>query len=364
MAARMNLDRALAGDEFAVDVDAIERSLADLWKAEGEASEAAVTRAALWNVIAHAESDSHRMLAASTLSEVAGAIPQRAIIVHADPRAEAAMSAWISANCTVAGQGRQVCSEEITIVASGERRAHVPSLVRALLIPELPVAAWWIGDLPSGRDEYILDFLDVADRLLIDSHDFDTIDDLKLVEQISRSSATAPADLTWARMQDLFTATASIFDPAENRKLLEEIRSITMTVRDDGTFGSRVESLYYAGWLAAQLGWRVDGSAVVRPSGAEVNFQVEKSSTAGGDRTLVKIRLECGNGVIAEIDRAPGGESVTGVIRNEEALPPVLTRSFDRGAPHLLSRLLSHTYDDRVYGRVLPVARAMDALVR
>lgn len=361
----MNRERALAGDELAVDVDEIERHLADLWKAEGEAAESAVTRAALWNVIAHSESDSHRALAASTLSSLSGSIPQRSIIVHADPLvAGAGMSAWISANCSVAGHGRQVCSEEIMIVASGERRAHVPSLVRALLIPEMPVAAWWLGDMPAGRDDYILDLLDVADRLLVDSHDFDAVDDLRLVELIAKNSSTAPADLTWARMEDLRTATAAVFDPEETRGLLKEIREIWLAVRGSDIFGSRVESLYYVAWLTAQLGWRIDGATIRNASGGEVRLRLEKLDAGGGDRTLEKVRIECADGIVAEIERDAAGDAVTGVIRNGGGLPAVLTRSMDRGAPHLLSRLLSHTYDDRVYGRVLPIARAMDAILR
>ena len=72
----------------------------------------------------------------------AAAVPQRTIIVRADPDAEAELSSWISANCHIGGDGKRVCSEEIAIVAGGTRVTRVPPLVNALLIPDMPVALW------------------------------------------------------------------------------------------------------------------------------------------------------------------------------------------------------------------------------
>ena len=54
-------DRAFAGEQLEVDVAAIERSLADLWKSES-GNEGTVTRAALWNVVAHAATEEHLSL--------------------------------------------------------------------------------------------------------------------------------------------------------------------------------------------------------------------------------------------------------------------------------------------------------------
>src|SRR6185436_16220950 len=96
-------------------------------------------------------------------------VPQRTIVIRANPAGDPEMSSWISANCHLLGAGKQVCSEEIAIVAGGERIHRVPPLVNALLIPDMPVAFWWIGDLPIEHEFYVEALLEPADRLIVDS---------------------------------------------------------------------------------------------------------------------------------------------------------------------------------------------------
>ncbi|HEX7831856.1 MAG TPA: glucose-6-phosphate dehydrogenase assembly protein OpcA, partial [Thermoanaerobaculia bacterium] len=138
---------ATALNDVVVDVSKIEKELADLWRAEQHDGERAVTKAALWNVIAHTWTSQEHSRATEVLAQASAAVPQRTIVVHADPHEEEGeISSWISANCHLVGGGqKQVCSEEVSIVASGERVNHVAPLVKALLLPDMPVAVWWVG---------------------------------------------------------------------------------------------------------------------------------------------------------------------------------------------------------------------------
>lgn len=353
-----DLDQAFAGEQLEVDISAIERSLADLWKNEA-GTEGAVTRAALWNVVAHAETEQQRDLAANTLSSVSGTVPQRSIIVEASVASDERLSAWISANCTVFGGGKQVCSEEITITAGGGRVAHVPSLVRALLIPEMPVAAWWIGDLPLGRDEYIADFLDVADRLIIDSHAFDSAADLDLVLHIASTTSTAPADLTWVRLEDLRVATAALFDSESMRPRIEMLRKVTIRAHGDHLFGAAVEPLYFAAWLVAQLRQTIHEGRVTGKHGGDIEYRIERVSGGSNDRSVDSVTIDFADGSSATVDRSRDDSSVRSSVSGAEALPPTITRVVARDLPDLMKRLLSHTYDDRVFGRVLRVAKEL-----
>jgi len=348
-------DRAFAGEQLEVDVAAIERSLADLWKSES-GNEGAVTRAALWNVVAHATTEEHRVLAANTLSATSGSVPQRSIIVEASASSEERLSAWISANCTIVSGGKQVCSEEITISASGSRVLNVPSLVRALLIPEMPVAAWWIGDLPIGRDDYVIDLLDVADRLVVDSHAFDSAEDLALVERIAATTSTAPADLTWVRLEDLRIATASLFDSDAMRSRLQMIKQVKIRAHGDELFGAFVEPLYFAGWLAAQLGQTIRDGKVEGQNGV-VEYSIDHVSGGSNDRSVESITLEFSDGSAAIVERVPGELAVRSSIVSSETMPSTVTRIVHRELPQLMTRLLSHTYDDQVFSRVLPLTR-------
>jgi glucose-6-phosphate dehydrogenase assembly protein OpcA len=73
----------------------------------------------------------------------------------------------------------------VVIVAAGERVHHVPPLVQSLLLPDMPVAVWWLGDLPDEH-EYIETLLDPADRLIVDSSHFDA----RAISSWSRASAS------------------------------------------------------------------------------------------------------------------------------------------------------------------------------
>src|SRR5687767_8750219 len=98
-----------------VDVASIERQLAELWRAEKQEGERAVTRAALWNVVAHTWNATEHARATEVLARASAKVPQRTIVVRADPRGSADIASWISANCHLVGGGRQVCSEEVVI---------------------------------------------------------------------------------------------------------------------------------------------------------------------------------------------------------------------------------------------------------
>src|SRR5258705_5696499 len=96
--------------DIRVDVTAIEKSLSELWRGEKKEGDHAVTRAALWNVVAHTSSSEHHATASETLCVASAAVPQRTIVVRANPNADADLASWISANCHRIGGGQQVCS--------------------------------------------------------------------------------------------------------------------------------------------------------------------------------------------------------------------------------------------------------------
>src|SRR5207248_6431738 len=240
--------------ERPVDVAQIERSLADLWRSEKDGDHA-VTRAALWNVVAHTSSSEHHAQATAVLGRASASVPQRTIVIHADAAAPPSMSSWISANCHLVGGGKQMCSEEIAIVAGGDRIHRVPPLVNALLLPDMPVAVWWMGDLPNEHEEYVETLLEPADRLIVDSSCFDSPRDLELVSRVAAQTTTIPADLNWVRLEEWRAATASVFDPPHMRGRLATMRRVRVAAgaKEENFFGDASESLLYAAWLTVQV---------------------------------------------------------------------------------------------------------------
>jgi len=331
-----------------VDVNAIEKSLSDLWRGEKKEGDHAVTRAALWNVVAHTSSSDQHAMASETLGRASASVPQRTIVVRANPAGEPELTSWISANCHRIGGGQQVCSEEIAIVAGGAYIHRVPPVVNALLIPDMPVAVWWIGDLPSEHESYVESLLEPADRLVVDSVHFDSPADLALVSRVAEQTTTAPADLNWVRLEEWRVAAASVFDPPQMRQRLRSIRSVrVVAVAQSAFFGEAVESLLFAAWLTAQAG-RIGSEETI-----DYRFERREGGEAGGVGA-VEIGFQDGSSASIMRDRERGVlvANVDGMV----SVPESVTRSLHQNTDELIVRQLKRSDSDRVLVKTLAVA--------
>lgn len=333
--------KAVTGDDIPVNANTIEKRLADIWREEQGEEKDAVTRAALWNVVAHTWTFEQHSHATNILARASASVPQRAIVIRADPRGRDELSSWISTNCHLVGEGRQVCSEEVSIVAAGERMHHVPPLVHSLLLPDMPVAVWWLGDLPGDHHAYAERLLDPADRLIVDSAHFDSAADLDLICRIAEETTTALADLNWARLEEWRAATAAVFDPPAMRERLHAIRNVHVSIGDGTSFGSRSDALLYVSWLTAQ-------------TGAEIPFDFVREGASSGmnavdihftDNSIALIRGDHERGVV--VANSDGTETAVDCV----------TRSLAHDEENLIVRLLQRPEADRVYLKALRAAR-------
>jgi glucose-6-phosphate dehydrogenase assembly protein OpcA len=339
-------DNIASGEEVQVDSASIEQTLAELWRVEKRDDDQAVTRAALWNVVAHSATSQHHAEASETLGKASIAVPQRTIVVHADPTAASEMSSWISSNCHLLGEGKQVCSDEIKIVAGGDRVARVPPLVSALLIPDMPVAVWWLGDLPHENPEYVEALLEPADRLIVDSSFFDNPADLELVAGVAQRTTTAPADLNWIRLEEWRVATASLFDPPPMRAKLRDVRRIRIVadVMQSNYFGEKIESLLFASWVLAQAGCEIDR--------VEIEIEQRQSQRLG----LLRVDVTIDDGSSATIERDMERGILVTSYDGQTIVPDGVTRARKRTIDELIVRELKDPASDRLLLKVLPVS--------
>jgi glucose-6-phosphate dehydrogenase assembly protein OpcA len=334
--------------ELPVNYSAIEKSLAELWRSEKQGDQA-VMRAALWNVVAHTTNPRDHSNASETLSRASESVPQRAIVIRADPHGPSEITSWISANCHLVAGEKQVCSEEVAIVAGGTRVRHIPPLVSALLIPDMPVAVWWIGDLPNDDYAYVETLLTTADHLIVDSSHFDSVSDVVWLRQIAEKTFTAPADLNWLRLEDWRIATASLFDPRAMRERLLKIRRMRIVTSEgeNDLFGTWIESLYFAAWINAQCDLR-------RINEIEYDFSVEKSPCEAGSITRVQLEFTGGSDAMIQRDHEKG--VLTATIDGTTQTFDSVTRLLGRSTHDVIVRQLKRPESDRVFVKVLPVA--------
>lgn len=232
------LERFAAGERFAVDPDAIERELASVWQEAGRSAErrTPVTRACLWNVVLHPDGGHLDGLARDLPRHLAS----RALVLGAAEAGAPELRSYISANCILApGGGKLVCSEEIRLEATPEGRHHLPGLVRALLVPGVPVAAVFAG--PVGGDPISEALLRVADRVVVFAGP-------EAPGCSSQREAEAPTqiDLRWHGQRELRRAVASLFEGGASANDLHRVEVAAAPERR-GAAGLLV------GWMADRL---------------------------------------------------------------------------------------------------------------
>ncbi|MFO0616565.1 MAG: glucose-6-phosphate dehydrogenase assembly protein OpcA [Polyangiaceae bacterium] len=278
-------DRFTRGADIGVDVTMIERELASLWR-QASSDDRAVTRACSWNLLIHVAEGEDVDAARALVDKVVMPVPSRAIVLVPRPNdAGKEVEAFVSANCQVApgGKGKLLCSEEITILTRGVGDRLVPSLVRALLVPDVPTALLWIG--PPPADPRQIPYFECVDRLIFDSAKW--IGPSAAMERTyagiraeSRASVSL-VDLAWLRAGFLRSMLATMFDPPTGSGPLERVTELVVSGATGGNSTARI----FAAWFASRLGWSTGripdrGTKAKTKSGGEVSIVVDGEARA------------------------------------------------------------------------------------
>jgi glucose-6-phosphate dehydrogenase assembly protein OpcA len=239
------LERFTAGSAIGVDVEGIERELASLWR-QSATSSTAVTRACSWNLVVLADDATLERVKAMADAMVVS-VPSRTLIFHHRPHATGKeLEAFVTANCRLLpGGGKLLCSEEITIESRGKGSDYLPSLTRALLVPDIPTAVLCAG-LPK-ETALLQELVKVADRLIIDSRH---VEHLQSVERLGNALLRV-ADLAWLRSAPWRLAAAAAFDPPVDASVLFKLQKVKVNRPAEQT----AEAKLLLGWLASRLSW-------------------------------------------------------------------------------------------------------------
>jgi glucose-6-phosphate dehydrogenase assembly protein OpcA len=207
--------------------------------------------------------------AGGVLEGIGGSRPLRAIMLI--PGSGRPM-ATVSSNCWDTG-GREICSEQVTIEGA---EVALPSAVAYLLVPDLPVFAWWQGTIPDDGSAVFGPLAAMANRLIVDSD----IAGIEAIERISLQSEGI-VDLAWARTAAWREAMAGLFDAPHRRRALGRLIGVEVV-------GPRNEAKLLAGWLRSRLDRQIglDGRPAKRLRRIELvcgdeTFYVEREARAG-----------------------------------------------------------------------------------
>ena len=300
-----------------VEIGRIDKELGKLWEESGDTK----TRASLVNLAIYTEDQGGVAPYNTMISDIASQHACRALLILANPAAESRAQAWITAHCHLADKGqRQVCSEQITFQLDGDTIAALPNIVFSHLDSDLPLYFWWRGDFRAPINKELWTWID---RLIYDSSEWtDLPTQLALLHEVADSvtERTVLRDLNWTRLFGARVALAQLFDHSCALARLKTIKKVTVGSQHRST------SLILLGWLAAQLGWKLqtllDQKFFATADGRHVDFEL--TETPGADIGHCLIEAE---DATFELHREPGAEYYNAHIKGTAITESSLTMS-------------------------------------
>jgi glucose-6-phosphate dehydrogenase assembly protein OpcA len=368
------------GEPRPAQVADLEAELSALWRsvAEGPGSQA-VIRACALNLLVYVESEEEGREVSNVISQVTLQNPCRAIVMIIEPiSSRTAVTAWISAHChlPVAGE-KQVCSEEISVAASGDAVADLASVVVPLTVSGLPVYLWW----RAGRYQPLPPFnqiLRISDHVFVDSARFpDPPADLSSFSaQVEKSSGDiAFSDLNWTRLTPWRELVAQCFDPAELHPCLERLSEVRVEYErgPDGGAGGLGRALLITGWLAGRLGWAPRGYSISSADGVRLLIFKSGSLLVRVNAVPVEVAASCPSGLVSLTLKTEGSPAVSFALVSQPECNGVLARTELAGRPplehtsrletagevELLNEELKFASRDRIYEQVLSMVARM-----
>lgn len=304
----------------AADPAAIERELAQLWRAEVEtlkrlgADETTLARVLLLTLAVYSPSPELAEQARAVAIGINPRQPARAIIMEiltsSGPAAQT-LEAWVTLHCSrPAGGHQQVCGEQITLEAHPQAARHLPGAVLPLLLANVPSFLWWQSGSPFGHP-VLKELAPAIDRLILDSYTFASPE--PELAEVARAVADARfhaviSDLSWARLGPWRYQTAQIFDAPALRPALRSLNRVLVSYSE----GTPVLAWLFAGWLASRLGWQparraADGAGQIVhfTGGQRLEIQPTPPTEAGQGGYFAGMTMVTADGAAFEINRTP-----------------------------------------------------------
>jgi glucose-6-phosphate dehydrogenase assembly protein OpcA len=356
-----------------IDVSAIEQELGTLWKQAEEpdrhGDSPPVVRACAFNLVVVSGDRQDEKTLDLLIDEVTAARPARTfVIATGESDGPAALEAWVSARCTIPMPGeKQVCCEQINLAVGGSDLHKVASVLRSLLVPDVPVVLFWNRDVTP---EHLLgQLIAISDHALLDSAgDSNPRDRFRTWERMIRSfDRKSFSDLSWDRAGGWRLLIGDLFETLAMREHLKDVRTIRIEHSGSTPHGCRgfAEGCLIAGWLAQSLGWKhVRSSGMV--SGQDITFIFRTMDSSVQTRIVLEEKSGAGDpGIMGVCFEHGSGRRLTCTRSNERGIVMVENSVRSTGSerifthirrasdPELMVRRMDHLYGDPLFERSL-----------
>lgn len=328
-----------------------------------------LTRASLMNFAVFSESpgclvDNHELIREITRSHACRAL----LICVAPHETENRVRSWIEALCELNDRGgKMVCSEQVSFLLEGTSRESLSSLVFAYLRSDLPLVAWWKGELTEYFRKGLYSRID---RLIVDSNRWtNPKEQFQLLTEahqakgsqfdVARKGQFLIHDLAYTRGHQHRRAIAHVFD---DPRWLDELGSISEA---EVTYSNphRTAGLYWGAWLATQLQAQLTSQEgdeyQFDLSGNPLVLRLKPCSEPETDCFFPSIRIQSTNG---EISITPSEDSrflsLTASLGGNTTLDELFPATEGTDAD-LVSEILMRGGRNLLLRKVLPMLRQM-----
>jgi glucose-6-phosphate dehydrogenase assembly protein OpcA len=290
-------------------------------------------RARLSNLVIFCNQSTQVEAVEQALDAVVTAHPARVLLLIAEPSAESSSeSTPLCANLLVRtqlGAKMKLCSEQVTLRASGHHVDQLPFAVRELLIGDLPTNLWWAAAMPPPlAGHFLYDLAERAQQIIYDSIGWTepargVVATSTWLQNIQRTARKGPwrvaADLNWRRLKFWRRVLAQALDPNIAPGALDSISEVLV---EHGPHAV-IQAWELVSWLASRLSW------IVQLGRVEPNVEIAWQAAAPHGDLRVRIRrlAEGPSGVrnvriCCNIDGRPHALNVT--IEDEKRLAVVV----------------------------------------
>ena len=344
----------------------IELALNRLWDAlhaEGE-TEHAVTRACMSNLIIACLTEEQARDVGERIPELVERHPARVFLLTACAPQDNSIEVEVSAHCRLSEGRQQLCSEHVDIRFDPAVVERLGSVLRPLLIGDLPTALWWASNQPPPLSDGLFDTLaGLADQVIYDSVGWpNPAEGVRAMTRWVMGEKRPVFNLAWRYLKPWRRILAQVLDPRVAPGALQNINSIRI---EHGPHALPMAWLLI-GWLAARLQWQPQKGEV--QSGTDVgwafraprgNIRVQIHRSSEGLAQVRKLNLAWLGAAPGRAGFLYGDDHRLSILPEESTLP--LTSIPARVVPMemMIAAQLAHRAKDPLFEQSIAVAQIM-----
>jgi glucose-6-phosphate dehydrogenase assembly protein OpcA len=340
-----------------VDPQAIESELDRVWaQLYGDAETGSVTRAAMSNLLVFCGDEQQ---AKNVTGRIAGLVeqhPARVLILALQSDESQGLQARVSVHCRKIGEDRQLCAEHIELHFHATAIERAVSVIRPLLIGDLPTALWWFTSVPPPLMSQVFEGLvGLSQQVIYDSVGWtQPVEGVRAMARWIGNRDTVVFNLAWRRLKSWRRMLTMGLDPEFNPGALDGLNEIEIV---HGRDALPLAWLLMA-WLAGRLNWQVKSAQykphewiewmfASRAGQVKLRIQLDKD---GPERTIESMQLKWidNNNQMQQARFCTEGHHL--VTDEDYSCIPVISRpQFEFKLEQLVAAQMAHRYHDRLF---------------